>query len=243
MVNEKKIEGIAYINDESNKEGVRIVIILKQDAVSSVVLNTLYKMTPLQTSFAVNNIALVGGRPVLMSFKDMVKSFVDHRHEVIVRRTKYDLAAAEARAHIVQGLLIAQDNIDEVIRIIRASQTPDAAKAGLIEAFGLTEIQAAAIVDMRLRALTGLERGKLEAELKELLEKIEYFKNVLADESLQFQIIKDETLEIKEKYGDERRTEIVMSAGEFNPEDFYADEEVVITISHMGYIKRTPLAE
>ena len=243
MVNEKKIEGIAYINDESNKEGVRIVIILKQDAVSSVVLNTLYKMTPLQTSFAVNNIALVGGRPVLMSFKDMVKSFVDHRHEVVVRRTKYDLAAAEARAHIVQGLLIAQDNIDEVIRIIRASQTPDAAKAGLIEAFGLSEIQAAAIVDMRLRALTGLERGKLEAELKELLEKIEYFKNVLADESLQFQIIKDETLEIKEKYGDERRTEIVMSAGEFNPEDFYADEEVVITISHMGYIKRTPLAE
>ena len=243
MVNEKKIEGISYINDESNKEGVRIVIILKQDAVSSVVLNTLYKMTPLQTSFAVNNIALVGGRPVLMNFKDMVKSFVEHRHEVVVRRTKYDLAAAEARAHIVQGLLIAQDNIDEVIRIIRASQTPDVAKAGLIEAFGLSEAQAAAIVDMRLRALTGLERGKLEAELKELMEKIEYFKNVLADVKMQLQIVKDETNEIKEKYGDERRTEIVMSAGEFNPEDFYADEEVVITISHMGYIKRTPLAE
>ncbi|MBE6201159.1 MAG: DNA gyrase subunit A [Rikenellaceae bacterium] len=243
MVNEKKIEGISYINDESNKEGVRIVIILKQDAVSSVVLNTLYKMTPLQTSFAVNNIALVGGRPVLMNFKDMVKSFVEHRHEVVVRRTKYDLAAAEARAHIVQGLLIAQDNIDEVIRIIRASQTPDVAKAGLIEAFGLSEAQAAAIVDMRLRALTGLERGKLEAELKELMEKIEYFKNVLSDVKMQLQIVKDETNEIKEKYGDERRTEIVMSAGEFNPEDFYADEEVVITISHMGYIKRTPLAE
>ena len=243
MVNEKKIEGISYINDESNKEGVRIVIILKQDAVSSVVLNTLYKMTPLQTSFAVNNIALVGDRPVLMNFKDMVKSFVEHRHEVVVRRTKYDLAAAEARAHIVQGLLIAQDNIDEVIRIIRASQTPDVAKAGLIEAFGLSEAQAAAIVDMRLRALTGLERGKLEAELKELMEKIEYFKNVLSDVKMQLQIVKDETNEIKEKYGDERRTEIVMSAGEFNPEDFYADEEVVITISHMGYIKRTPLAE
>ena len=243
LINEKKIEGISYINDESNKEGVRVVIILKQDAVSSVVLNTLYKNTPLQSSFSVNNIALVGGRPVLLNFKDMVKAFVEHRHEVVVRRTKHDLAAAEARAHIVQGLLIAQDNIDEIISMIRGSQTPDEAKAKMIERFGLSELQAAAIVEMRLRALTGLERGKLEAELAELLEKIAYFKSVLADEKLQLQIVKDETNEIKEKYGDERRTEIVMSAGEFNPEDFYADEDVVITISHMGYIKRTPLTE
>ncbi len=243
LVNEKKIEGISYINDESNKEGVRVVIILKQDAVSSVVLQHLYKNTPLQSSFSVNNIALVGGRPMLMSFKDMVKAFVEHRHEVVVRRTKHDLAAAEARAHIVQGLLIAQDNIDEVIRIIRAAQTPAEAKSGLMERFGLSEVQAQAIVDMRLRALTGLERGKLEAELAELLKQIEYFHAVLESEQMQLQIVKDETEEIKAKYGDERRTEIVMSAGEFNPEDFYADDEQVITISHMGYIKRTPLVE
>ena len=243
LVNEKKIEGISYINDESNKEGVRVVIILKQDAVSSVVLQHLYKNTPLQSSFSVNNIALVGGRPMLMSFKDMVKAFVEHRHDVVVRRTKHDLAAAEARAHIVQGLLIAQDNIDEVIRIIRAAQTPDEAKSGLMQRFGLSEVQSQAIVDMRLRALTGLERGKLEAELKELLGQIEYFHAVLESEQMQLQIVKDETMEIKEKYGDERRTEIVMSAGEFNPEDFYADDEQVITISHMGYIKRTPLVE
>ncbi len=243
LVNEKKIEGIAYINDESNKEGVRVVIILKQDAVSSVVLQHLYKNTPLQSSFSVNNIALVGGRPVLMNFKDMVAAFVEHRHEVVVRRTKHDLVAAEARAHIVKGLLIAQDNIDEIIRIIRSSQTPDEAKSSMMQRFDLSELQAQAIVDMRLRALTGLERGKLEAELKELLEQIEYFNNVLGSEQLQLQIVKDETIEIKEKYGDERRTEIVMSAGEFNPEDFYADEEMVITVSHMGYIKRTPLAE
>ncbi len=243
LVNEKKIEGISYINDESNKEGVRIVIILKQDAVSSVVLQHLYKNTPLQSSFSVNNIALVGGRPVLMSFKDMVAAFVEHRHEIVVRRTKHDLAAAEARAHIVKGLLIAQDNIDEIIRIIRGSQTPDEAKSTMMQRFDLSEVQAQAIVDMRLRALTGLERGKLEAELKELLEQIEYFNNVLGSEQLQLQIVKDETNEIKEKYGDERRTEIVMSAGEFNPEDFYADEDMVITVSHMGYIKRTPLAE
>ncbi len=243
LVNEKKIEGISYINDESNKEGVRIVIILKQDAVSSVVLQHLYKNTPLQSSFSVNNIALVGGRPMLMNFKDMVQAFVEHRHEVVVRRTKHDLAAAEARAHIVKGLLIAQDNIDEVIRIIRAASNTDIAKSSLMERFGLSEVQAQAVVDMRLRALTGLERGKLEAELAELLKQIEYFNNVLADVTLQLQIVKDETMEIKEKYGDERRTEIVMSAGEFNPEDFYADEDVVITISHMGYIKRTPLTE
>ena len=243
LVNEKKIEGISYINDESNKEGVRVVIILKQDAVSSVVLQHLYKNTPLQSSFSVNNIALVGGRPVLMNFKDMVAAFVEHRHEVVVRRTKHDLAAAEARAHIVKGLLIAQDNIDEIIHIIRGSQTPAEAKSAMMQRFELSEVQAQAIVDMRLRALTGLERGKLEAELKELLAQIEYFNNVLGSEQLQLQIVKDETLEIKQKYGDARRTEIVMSAGEFNPEDFYADEEMVITVSHMGYIKRTPLAE
>ena len=243
LVNEKKIEGISYINDESDIDGVRVVIILKQDAVSSVVLQHLYKNTPLQSSFSVNNIALVGGRPMLMSFKDMVKAFVEHRHEVVVRRTKHDLAAAEARAHIVQGLLIAQDNIDEVIRIIRAAATPDLAKSGLMERFSLSELQAQAIVDMRLRALTGLERGKLESELKELLEQIEYFNSILASEQMQLQVVKEETLEIKEKYGDQRRTEIVMSAGEFNPEDFYADDEQVITISHMGYIKRTPLVE
>ncbi|MBQ8272129.1 MAG: DNA gyrase subunit A [Tidjanibacter sp.] len=243
LVNEKKIEGIAYINDESNKEGVRVVIILKQDAVSSVVLQHLYKNTPLQSSFSVNNIALVGGRPVLMNFKDMVAAFVEHRHEVVIRRTKHDLAAAEARAHIVKGLLIAQDNIDEIIRIIRSSQTPDEAKSSMMQRFDLSELQAQAIVDMRLRALTGLERGKLEAELKELTQQIDYFTAVLADVKMQLQIVKDETIEIKEKYGDERRTEIVMSAGEFNPEDFYADDEMVITVSHMGYIKRTPLAE
>ena len=243
LVNEKKIEGISYINDESNKEGVRIVIILKQDAVSSVVLQHLYKNTPLQSSFSVNNIALVGGRPVLLNFKDMVAAFVEHRHEVVVRRTKHDLAAAEARAHIVKGLLIAQDNIDEIIRIIRGSQTPDEAKSTMMQRFDLSEVQSQAIVDMRLRALTGLERGKLEAELAELTRQIDYFNAVLADVKMQLQIVKDETNEIKEKYGDERRTEIVMSAGEFNPEDFYADEEMVITVSHMGYIKRTPLTE
>ena len=243
LVNEKKIDGISYINDESNKEGVRIVIILKQDAVSSVVLQHLYKNTPLQSSFSVNNIALVGGRPMLLSFKDMVAAFVSHRHEIVVRRTKHDLAAAEARAHIVKGLLIAQDNIDEIIRIIRGSQTPADAKSAMMQRFDLSEIQAQAIVDMRLRALTGLERGKLEAELAELLKQIEYFNAVLADEKMQLQIVKDETNEIKEKYGDARRTEIVMSAGEFNPEDFYADDEMVITVSHMGYIKRTPLTE
>ncbi|MDY3979856.1 MAG: DNA gyrase subunit A [Tidjanibacter sp.] len=243
MVNEKKIEGISYINDESSKEGVRIVIILKQDAVSSVVLNTLFKNTPLQTSFPVNNIALVGGRPMMLNLKDMIVNFVEHRHEVVVRRTKFDLAAAEARDHIVLGLLIAQDNIDEIIRIIRAAQTPDEAKSNMIARFGLSELQAQAIVDMRLRALTGLERNKLEEEHKDLLMHIEDFKSILASTERQLQIVRDETLEIKEKYGDARRTEIVMSADEFNPEDFYADDDMVITISHMGYIKRTPLAE
>ena len=243
LINEKKLEGIAYINDESDRSGMRIVIILKTDAVASVVLNNLYKYTPLQTSFPVNNIALVDGRPMLLTLRDMIKYFVRHRHDVVVRRAKYDLEQAEKRAHILEGLLIAGDNIDEVIRIIRAAKTPDEAKIGLIERFSLSEVQAAAIIDMRLRALTGLERDKLKAEYDELCKWIEYLKEVLVNTELQMKIIKDEMIELREKYGDERRTELVMSAEEFNPEDFYADEEMVITISHMGYIKRTPLTE
>ncbi len=243
LINEKKLEGIAYINDESDRSGMRIVIILKTDAVASVVLNNLYKYTPLQTSFPVNNIALVDGRPMLLTLRDMIKYFVRHRHDVVVRRAKYDLEQAEKRAHILEGLLIAVDNIDEVIRIIRAAKTPDEAKIGLIERFLLSEVQAAAIIDMRLRALTGLERDKLKAEYDELCKWIEYLKEVLVNTELQMKIIKDEMIELREKYGDERRTELVMSAEEFNPEDFYADEEMVITISHMGYIKRTPLTE
>ncbi len=243
LINEKKLEGIAYINDESDRSGMRIVIILKTDAVASVVLNNLYKYTPLQTSFPVNNIALVDGRPMLLTLRDMIKYFVCHRHDVVVRRAKYDLEQAEKRAHILEGLLIAVDNIDEVIRIIRAAKTPDEAKIGLIERFSLSEVQAAAIIDMRLRALTGLERDKLKAEYDELCKWIEYLKEVLVNTELQMKIIKDEMIELREKYGDERRTELVMSAEEFNPEDFYADEEMVITISHMGYIKRTPLTE
>ena len=210
---------------------------------ASVVLNNLYKYTPLQTSFPVNNIALVDGRPMLLTLRDMIKYFVRHRHDVVVRRAKYDLEQAEKRAHILEGLLIAVDNIDEVIRIIRAAKTPDEAKIGLIERFSLSEVQAAAIIDMRLRALTGLERDKLKAEYDELCKWIEYLKEVLVNTELQMKIIKDEMIELREKYGDERRTELVMSAEEFNPEDFYADEEMVITISHMGYIKRTPLTE
>ena len=243
LINEKKLEGIAYINDESDRSGMRIVIILKTDAVASVVLNNLYKYTPLQTSFPVNNIALVDGRPMLLTLRDMIKYFVRHRHDVVVRRAKYDLEQAEKRAHILEGLLIAVDNIDEVIRIIRAAKTPDEAKIGLIERFSLSEVQAAAIIDMRLRALTGLERDKLKAEYDELCKWIEYLKEVLVNTELQMKIIKDEMIELREKYGDERRTELVMSAEEFNPEDFYADDEMVITISHMGYIKRTPLTE
>ena len=243
LINEKKLEGIAYINDESDRSGMRIVIILKTDAVASVVLNNLYNYTPLQTSFPVNNIALVDGRPMLLTLRDMIKYFVRHRHDVVVRRAKYDLEQAEKRAHILEGLLIAVDNIDEVIRIIRAAKTPDEAKIGLIERFSLSEVQAAAIIDMRLRALTGLERDKLKAEYDELCKWIEYLKEVLVNTELQMKIIKDEMIELREKYGDERRTELVMSAEEFNPEDFYADEEMVITISHMGYIKRTPLTE
>ena len=229
LINDKKIEGIAYINDESDRSGMRIVMILKHDAVASVVLNNLFKLTPMQTSFPVNNIALVDGRPMLLTLRDLIRHFVEHRHDVVVRRTRYDLAQAEKRAHILEGLLIAVDHIDEVIRIIRGSQSPDAAKIALIERFSLTEVQAAAIIDMRLRALTGLERDKLKNEYDELCKQIAYYKEVLESEPLQMKIIKDELLEIKQKYGDERRTEIVLSAEEFNPEDFYADDEMVIS--------------
>ena len=243
MINEKKIDGISYINDESDRDGLRIIIILKHDAVASVVLNTLYKNTPLQTSFAVHNIALVHGRPQLLPLRDLVMHFVNHRHDVVVRRTRYDLRKAEERLHIVLGLLIAQDNIDEIVHIIRSSQTPDAAKQAMIERFELSDIQASAIIEMRLRALTGLEYGKLTAERDDLTKLIAHLKDVLENVGMQMQIVKDELLEIKEKYGDERRSEIVYASEEFNPEDFYADDDMVITISHMGYIKRTPLAE
>ena len=243
LVNEKKIEGISYINDESDRNGMRITIFLKHDASANVVLNTLFKNTQLQTSFAVNNIALVNGRPMLLNLKDLIKHFVEHRHDVIVRRTRFDLKKAQDRMHIVQGLLIAQDNIDEVVHIIRSSKNIDEAKSTLMERFGLSDIQAAAIVDMRLRALTGLERDKLEAERNELERQIAYFNDVLGSVEMQMQIVKDELIEIKQTYGDERRTEIIYSSEEFNPEDFYADDDMVITISHLGYIKRTPLAE
>ena len=243
MINDKKLEGISYINDESDRSGLRIVIIVKQDALASVVLNNLYKNTPLQTSFAVNNIALVNGRPQLLPMRDLVMHFVNHRHDVVVRRTQYDKRKAEERLHIVQGLLVAQDNIDEIVHIIRSSRTPDEAKQRMMERFGLDEIQVSAIIEMRLRALTGLEHGKLMAERDELMAFIQRMTDILASEALQLEVVKNELLEIKEKYGDERRTEIVYAAEEFNPEDFYANEDVVITISHMGYIKRTPLAE
>lgn len=243
MINDKKIEGISYINDESDRNGLRIIIILKHDAVASVVLNTLFKNTPLQTSFAVNNIALVKGRPEMLPMRDLIKYFIEHRHDVVVRRTRYDKRKAEERLHIVLGLLIAQDNIDEIVHIIRASQTPDAAKQTLIERFELSDIQASAIIEMRLRALTGLEHGKLTAERDELMKLIAHLTEVLENESMQMQIIKDELLDMKAKYGDERRSQIVYASEEFNPEDFYADDDMVITISHMGYIKRTPLAE
>ncbi len=243
MVHDKRIEGISNVNDESDRSGTRIAIDIKRDASANVVLNTLFKNTQLQTSFAVNNIALVGGRPMVLNLRDLIKYFVEHRHEVVVRRTQFDLNKAQARMHIVQGLLIAQDNIDEIVQIIKSSRSTEMAKQSLQERFGLSELQSAAIVEMRLRQLTGLERDKLEAEHAELERQIEYFTNVLANVDMQMQIIKDELLEIKAKYGDERRTEIVYSSEEFNPEDFYADDDMVITISHMGYIKRTPLAE
>ena len=243
MINDKRIEGISYINDESGRDGLRVVIILKKDAVASVVLNTLFKNTPLQSNFAVNNIALVNGRPQLLNIKDQIKYFVEHRHDVIVRRARFDLKKAQDRLHIVLGLLIAQDNIDEIISIIRGSETPDAARQAMSERFGLSDLQTAAIIEMRLRALTKLSRHALEAERDELEKQIAYLTELLSSTEMQMGVIKAETLEMKEKYGDERRSEIVVSAEEFNPEDFYADEEMVITISHMGYIKRTPLTE
>ena len=244
MVNEKKIEGISNINDESDQSGMRIVIDVKRDANANVLINKLYKMSALQTSFSVNCIALVHGRPRLLTLKDCISNFIEHRHEVVIRRTKYDLRKAEERAHILEGLIIASDNIDEVVRIIRAAKSPAEAKLGLIERFSLSEIQANAIVEMRLRQLTGLMQDQLHAEFDELQRKIEYYKEILANEELCKKVIKDELIEIKEKYGDERRCRIEYSASEdFNPEDFYADDEMVITISHLGYIKRTPLAE
>ena len=237
MINDKKIEGISYINDESDRNGMRIVIILKHDAVASVVLNTLFKYTQLQSTFSVNNIALVDGRPRSLNLKELVKYFVRHRHDVIVRRTKYDLRKAEERAHILEGLLIAQDNIDEVIRIIRAAKNADEAKTNLIARFQFSDLQAQAIVDMRLRALTGLEHEKLQQEYNELRKMIAHYNELLGSESMQMQLIKDELVEMKERYGDKRRSEIVLTAEEFNPEDFYADEDVVITISHLGDIE------
>ncbi len=243
LINDKKIEGISDIRDESDRDGMRIVYEIKRDAITNVVLNNLFKYTELQTSFSVNNIALVGGRPMMLNLKDMIVHFVAHRHEVIVRRTKFELAQAERRAHILQGYLIALDHMDEVIKLIRASATPQEAQDGLISGFGLSEIQAKAILEMRLRVLTGLERDKIKEEYDTLMELIKYLKEVLEDETLRYAIIKDELSEIKEKYGDERRTEVVFASGDFRMEDMIADEDVVITISHMGYIKRTPLTE
>ena len=243
LINEKKLEGISYINDESDRKGMRIVIILKKDASANVVLNHLYKYSSLQTTFNVNNIALVRGRPKILNTRDLIHYFVNHRHEVILRRTRFDLDQAEKRAHILEGLIIASDNIDEVIEIIKASQTPDAARENLMQRFSLTEIQARAIVEMRLRQLTGLEQEKLRDEYREVTDLISYLKSVLESVDLQMKIIKDELHEIKEKYGDKRRTEIIPNAEEFNPEDFYSDDDMVITISHLGYIKRTPLTE
>ncbi len=243
MVNEKKIEGISNINDESDRSGMRIVIDIKRDEMASVVLNKLYKFTALQTAFNVNNIALVKGRPQMLNLKDLIRYFVEHRHEVVIRRTEYDLDQAEKKAHILRGLIIAIDNLDAVISIIRAAKTPDEAKDNLISNFELDELQARAILDLRLQKLTGLERDKIHQDYTELCKMIDWYKEVLSHEPIRMQIIKDELLEIKAQYGDARRTEIVYASEEFNPEDFYADEDMVITISHMGYIKRTPLSE
>ncbi|MFV0398014.1 MAG: DNA gyrase subunit A [Bacteroidales bacterium] len=243
LVSDKKIEGISNINDESDRTGLRIVVDIKRDANSSVVLNTLYKMTALQTSFGVNNIALVNGRPKQLNLKELIGHFVDHRHDVVVRRTQYELTEAEKRAHLLLGLIIASDNIDEVIKIIRESQTPDVAIESLMSRFDLSDLQARYIVDMRLRQLTATAQRNLRAEYEDLMKEIEYFKRILEEESLRMQIIKDELNEIKDKYGDARRSEIVYSSEDFNPEDFYSDDEMIITISHLGYIKRTPLIE
>ncbi|MBK0381844.1 DNA gyrase subunit A [Pedobacter sp. SD-b] len=243
LVNDKKIEGISEIRDESDRDGMRVVYEIKRDANAAIVLNNLYKYTALQTSFSVNNIALVHGRPMMLNLKDLIRHFVEHRHEVVVRRTKFELAEAEKRAHILEGLLIALDHIEEVIKLIRASQTPDEAREGLITQFGLSDIQARAILDMTLRRLTGLERDKIKDEYAELMKTIEYLNSILNDEGLRMQIIKDELQEMKDKYGDERRTQIVHSAAEMMTEDFIEDEDVVITISREGYIKRTALTE
>ena len=243
LVDDKKIEGITYMNDETSREGVRVIFRVKQGANSNVVLNTLFKYTPLQSSFAINNVALVKGRPRTLSLKDIIKVFVDFRHEVVVRRTKFDLEKAQKRAHILEGLIKAIDVIDEIIRIIRASKTVEEAKSTLISTFAFSDAQATAIVEMKLRQLTGLEREKLQAEYDELEKFIAWCNDVLANPAMQMDIIKSETQELKAKYGDKRRSEIVPNAEEFNPEDFYADDDEVITISHFGYIKRTPLAE
>ena len=243
LANDKKIEGISNANDESDRDGMRIVIDIKRDANASVVLNKLYKMTALQTSFGVNNVALVHGRPKTLNLRDLIKYFVEHRRDVVIRRTQYDLRKAKERAHILEGLIIASDNIDEVIRIIRAAKTPNDAIAGLINRFELTEIQARAIVEMRLRQLTGLMQDQLHAEYEEVMNLIAYLESILADDEVCRKVVKDELIEVKAKYADERRSEIVYSSEEFNPEDFYADDEMIITISHMGYIKRTPLTE
>ena len=243
LINDKKIEGISNVNDESDREGMRIVFDIKRDEISNVVLNKLYKFTQLQNSFSVNNIALVHGRPQLLNLKELIHYFVEHRHDVVIRRTQFELDQAEKRAHILEGLIIASDNIEEVIAIIRAAKNPDEARVNLMERFTLSDIQSRAIVEMRLRQLTGLEQDKLHAEYEEILKQIEYLKSVLADINLRMEIIKNELIEIKDKYGDGRKTEIVPNAEEFNPEDFYADEEMVITISHLGYLKRTPLTD
>jgi len=243
LINEKKIEGISNVNDESDREGMRIVFDIKRDEISNVVLNKLYKYTQLQNSFSVNNIALVNGRPKMLNLKDLIHYFVEHRHDVVIRRTQFELDQAEKRAHILEGLIIASDNIEEVIAIIRAAKNPDEARLNLMERFSLSDIQSRAIVEMRLRQLTGLEQDKLHAEYEEILKQIEYLRSVLADINLRMEIIKNELIEIKAKYGDGRKTEIVPNAEEFNPEDFYADEEMVITISHLGYLKRTPLSD
>ncbi|HHT30756.1 DNA gyrase subunit A [Petrimonas mucosa] len=243
LVADKKIEGISNINDESDRQGMRIVVDVKRDANANVVLNKLYKLTAMQSSFNVNNIALVKGRPQLLNLKQLIELFVEHRHDVIVRRTKYELRKAEERAHILQGLIIASDNIDEVISIIRSSGTPQEAIQRLVERFALSEIQARAIVEMRLRQLTGLEQDKLRAEFEEIQRLIAHLNDVLNNQDLRMQIIKEELIEIRDKYGDERRSEIIYASEEMNPEDFYADDEMIITISHLGYIKRTPLSE
>jgi DNA gyrase subunit A len=243
LVNDKKLEGISAIRDESNREGIRVVYEIKRDANAAIVLNNLFKYTALQTSFSINNIALVHGRPMLLNLKDLIHHFVEHRHEVVIRRAKFELSEAQKRAHILEGLLIALDHLDEVIRLIRASNTPDDAREGLITQFGLTDIQARAILDMTLRRLTGLERDKIKDEYESLMKLIDYLNSILADEGLRMQIIKDELIEIREKYGDERKTEMIHSSAEMQTEDFIEDEDVVITISREGYIKRTPLTE